>query len=99
MEVITNNNQTQDSERYSRQSYAVGKDVMTKLSEAKVLVIGYNTLGQEIIKNLVLQGLNRIDICSNKNPLENYQTTGLYYPVVNTSIPLGEIRKLIQLLK
>ncbi len=83
-----------DLDRYSRQSYAVGKDVMTKLSEAKVLVIGYNTLGQEIIKNLVLQGLNRIDICSNKNPLENYQKTGLYYPVLDTNIPLEEIRKL-----
>jgi ubiquitin-activating enzyme E1 len=94
MAEITNNIQTQDSLRYSRQSYAVGKDVMTKLSEAKVLVIGYNTLGQEIIKNIVLQGLNQIDICSNKNPLENYQITGLYYPVSNTSIPLEEIRKL-----
>ncbi len=45
----------QDEGRYTRQSYTVGKDVMVKLSEAKVLVIGYNTLSQEIIKNLALQ--------------------------------------------
>ena len=45
MSKINNSSDTHiDINRYSRQSYAVGKDVMTKLSEAKVLVIGYNTL-------------------------------------------------------
>ncbi len=83
-----------DLDRYSRQSYAVGKDVMTRLSEAKVLILGYNTLAQEIIKNLVLQGLNQINIYPNKNILENYQKTGLYYTLVDSNIPLEEIRKL-----
>lgn len=83
-----------DSHRYSRQSYAVGQDVMTKLSEASVLAIGYNTLGQEIIKNLALQGFGLISICPNKNSLENYQKTGLYYPVDEDLIPLEQIRKL-----
>ena len=32
--------------------------------------------GMEIIKNIVLQGLNQIDICSNKNPLKNHK-----YPI------------------
>lgn len=82
-----------DSERYNRQSYSIGRDVMTKLSEAKVLVIGYNTLGQEIVKNLALLGVNQIDIFNNKI-LENYQTTGLYYKINDTTIPLELVRKL-----
>ena len=41
-----------DDERYSRQSYTIGKDVMGKISNSKILVIGYNCLGLEIIKNL-----------------------------------------------
>lgn len=82
-----------DEDRYSRQSYAIGKDVMTKLSEAKILVIGYNILGQEIIKNLALQGISQIDICF-KFKLENYQKTGLYYFVENLDLPLEDIQKL-----
>ena len=89
-----NPNPDPNSDRYSRQSYAIGKDVQIKLSEAKVLVVGYNTLGQEIIKNLVLQGTSQIDIHF-KNKLENYQKTGLYYPLIDNNIPLEEIRKLI----
>ncbi len=84
----------QDEGRYTRQSYTVGKDVMVKLSEAKVLVIGYNTLSQEIIKNLALQGFNHIDIVNNKI-LEPDQKTGLYYmQEPNGKIPLDSIRKL-----
>ena len=60
---------------------------------AKVLVVGYNTLGQEIIKNLVLQGISQIDIYF-KNKLENYQKTGLYYPLNSFNVPLEEFRKL-----
>ena len=82
-----------DEDRYSRQSYAVGQDVMTRLSEAKTLVIGYNILGQEIVKNMALQGIGKIDICF-KFKLENYQKTGLYYPVENLDLPLQDIRNL-----
>ncbi len=89
---------THDEHRYSRQSYTVGKDIMIKLSETKALVIGYNILGQEIIKNLALLGINSIDIV-NKKKLLNYQKTGLYYSVDpfntgNTDIPIDDIRKL-----
>ena len=42
-------------QRYSRQSYTIGRDLMTKLSASRVLVIGYNILGQELIKNLSLK--------------------------------------------
>ncbi len=85
-----------DEDRYSRQSYTVGKDVMTKLSEAKALVIGYNILSQEIIKNLALLGFNNIDIVHKKS-FQNYEKTGMYYLNKDTSkqeLPLDEIRVL-----
>ena len=67
-----------DNHRYSRQSYSIGRDVMYKLNDSSILVIGYSILSQEIIKNLVLLGINNIDIIQN-NILENYEITGLYY--------------------
>jgi ubiquitin-activating enzyme E1 len=78
-----------DVNRYSRQSYSIGKDVMCKLSEASVLVLGYNILGQEIVKNLALLGINSIDICS-VGILENYEKTGLYFTLES----LEDMRKL-----
>ena len=95
-EFISNKlNQNQDQDhRYSRQSYTIGLDAQTKLSEASVLVIGYNSLAQEIVRNLSLTGISRIDIYHQKN-LKNYQKTGLYYPVDKTNkVPLEELSKL-----
>lgn len=81
--------------RYSRQSYTIGQDAQTKLSEASVLIIGYNTLAQEIIRNLALIGVSRIDIHYGSTQLENYQRTGLYYPVNdNSRVPLEHLRNL-----
>lgn len=84
-------NQNQDH-RYSRQSYTIGQDAQIKLSGASVLVIGYNSLAQEIIRNLALIGISKIDIYHQKK-IENYQKTSLYYPVEN-GIPLEELCKL-----
>ena len=79
--------------RYSRQSYTIGKDLMTKLSSSRVLVIGYNILGQELIKNLSLLGIKSIDIYNNITKLTRYQYTGLYYDYDN-NIWLDEMCKL-----
>jgi ubiquitin-activating enzyme E1 len=79
--------------RYSRQSYTIGLDAQTKLSEASILIIGYNTLAQEIIRNLTLIGVSKICI-HNKNNLENYQRTGLYYCVEENELPLEQFKKL-----
>ena len=88
-----NQNQDQDHDhRYSRQSYTIGLDAQTKLSEAYVLVIGYNSLAQEIVRNLALIGISKIDIYHQKK-LENYQKTGLYYPI-SDNVPLEELSKL-----
>jgi len=85
---------TQDH-RYSRQSYSIGKDVQTKLSNASILIIGYNTLAQEIIRNLALVGVSKIHIFVNEKILkQNISTSGLYYPIINNTIPLDDLRKL-----
>ena len=87
-------NNTQDH-RYSRQSYSVGHDVQTKLSNASILVIGYNSLAQEIIRNLALIGVARVDIFVNEKILgQNISNSGLYYPITNNTIPLDDLRKL-----
>lgn len=81
--------------RYSRQSYTIGQDAQTKLSNASVLVIGYNTMSQEIIRNMALIGVSQIDIFASDNILkQNHSTTGLYYPIKDNSIPLDDLRKL-----
>jgi ubiquitin-activating enzyme E1 len=66
--------------RYSRQTYTLGKQASTLVHKSNILVIGYSSLSLEIIKNLVLTGINSIDIYINsKIKLEKYQKTGLYY--------------------
>jgi ubiquitin-activating enzyme E1 len=81
-----------DNDRYSRQSYSIGQDLMCKLSKAQVLVIGYSTMSLEIIKNLALLGINIIDIHSNKK-LDRYQKTGMYYKY-NDELPILDFKKL-----
>lgn len=86
---------TEQDHRYSRQSYTIGQDAQTKLSSASVLIIGYNTLAQEIIRNLALIGIGKIDIFVNDSILKQIiSKTGLYYPINNNSLPLEDLRKL-----
>ena len=88
---IGENNQ---DHRYSRQSYTIGQDAQIKLSEASVLVFGYNSLGQEIVRNLALLGISKIDIYY-QNKIHDYQKTSLYYPInANNELPIEELKKL-----
>lgn len=49
--------------QYSRQSYTIGSDnYMTRISEYKILIINYDGLCLEIIRNLTLLGFVNIDI-------------------------------------
>jgi ubiquitin-activating enzyme E1 len=81
-----------DNDRYSRQSYSIGQDVMCKLSKAVVLIVGYSTLSLEIIKNMTLLGINCINIHSSKK-LDKYQQTGMYYKY-RDKLPLEDFKKL-----
>jgi len=83
---------TIDNDRYSRQSYSIGQDVMCKLSKASVLIVGYSTLSLEIIKNMALLGINNISIHSNKK-LDRYQKTGMYYKY-SDELPFADFKKL-----
>lgn len=78
--------------RYSRQSYTIGQDAQIKLSEATVLIVGYNSLAQEIIRNLALIGVSSINIY-NTQKLENHNKSGLYYPF-DDDIPLEHLLSL-----
>ena len=51
-----------DEDLYSRQIAAYGLNIMNRLSELKVLVIGLRGLGIEISKNIILSGLNEVTI-------------------------------------
>ena len=42
---------------YSRQLYALGKDSLITMSNAKILIIGTQTPFVEIMKNLILKGI------------------------------------------
>lgn len=81
--------------RYSRQSYTIGQDAQIKLSSASVLIIGYDTLSQEIIRNMALTGIAKIDIFVNTKIFKkDYSKTGLYYSLKNNNIPIDDLRKL-----
>lgn len=80
-----------EDHRYSRQSYSIGKDVMNKINDSSILIIGYNTLSLEIIKNSILIGINTIEIFNNSK-LENNNKTGIYYK--NDKLPLDKLREL-----
>ena len=47
---------------YSRQLGIIDSDSMTKLTSMKYLIIGLRGLGIEILKNLILEGPQRVDI-------------------------------------
>ena len=56
------NNYNFNVELYSRQLGIIDSDSMTKLISMKYLVIGLRGLGIEILKNLILEGPQRVDI-------------------------------------
>jgi ubiquitin-activating enzyme E1 len=84
----------EDNIRYSRQSYALGKDASKLLHKSNILVIGYSTLSLEIIKNMVLTGVSCIDIniTNNFKKVERYQKTGLYYDNILNDDTIEKIR-------
>ena len=51
---------------YSRQLYALGKDSLITMSNAKILIIGTETPFVEIMKNLILMGIGEITIADNR---------------------------------
>ena len=54
-----------DEALYSRQLYVLGKDSMSKLAAASVLIVGASGLGVEIAKNVILSGAKEVIIHDN----------------------------------
>ncbi|KAK6089881.1 hypothetical protein P3W45_001084 [Vairimorpha bombi] len=72
-------NTTIDESLYSRQLYVIGKDAMEKMMKSRVLVIGLNGLGQEVVKNLCLTGVSQIYIHDPTEVSANDFSTGFYF--------------------
>lgn len=78
--------------RYSRQAYTIGKELSLKLGDAHILLLGYNELSEEIIKNLVLTGIGKLTICPRQDT--QYQNINSIFVSSLTDIPLQKIQSL-----
>lgn len=54
--------QTIDENLYSRQLYVLGTDAMAAFQRSHVLVAGLTGLGQEVAKNIILAGINKVTL-------------------------------------
>lgn len=88
-----NNKNILIDDRYSRQSYSIGRESTKKISGSRVLVIGYDILGEEIIKNLILMGFGRVDI-NCQNDINELKKENLFFNIENNSIPYDKLKKL-----
>ena len=71
---------TIDENLYSRQIAVYGKNAMKSLTKSKVLVLGYNGACLELLKNLILAGVSKInlvtkDIINMEDLSTNYYAT------------------------
>lgn len=67
-----------DENLYSRQIFTYGKEVMNKIVNLKILIIGLRGLGIEIAKNIILAGTKEVSI-SDKNICEINDLTSNFY--------------------
>ena len=58
--------------RYSRQIGAIGKDVMSKLINLKVVILGCDTVGMECAKSLALMGIKHFYLYDNTKATQKY---------------------------
>ncbi len=65
--ATSNDNIKLDESLYSRQLYAIGKNTMTSIINAKVLIINSDPLAIEIMKNIILCGVGTITISNYNN--------------------------------
>lgn len=73
-----NKNLEIDESLYSRQLYVVGREAMRKMMNSKVLVIGLDGLGQEVVKNVCLTGVSKVSLFDSRAVSEEDLCTGFY---------------------
>lgn len=68
-----------DESLYSRQLYVIGKEAMEKMMNSKILVIGLDGLGQEVVKNVCLTGVSQVSIYDPAPITLNDFNSGFYF--------------------
>ena len=58
-------------ELYDRQARTWGKESLKKIGSSNVIILGLNSLGVEVAKNLVLTGIKKLHICDNRKVSKN----------------------------
>lgn len=67
-----------DENLYSRQLYVYGHDTMKSMTETSILICGMGGLGVEIVKNVILSGIQNVTIQDTVNTIENDLYTQYY---------------------
>ena len=66
MSAFDENMTTLDENLYSRQIAVYGKNAMKSLTKSRVLVLGYNGACLELLKNLILAGISKINLVTDE---------------------------------
>lgn len=74
-----NTNESVDETLYSRQLYVIGHEAMLKMMSTRVLVIGLDGLGQEIVKNISLAGVKYISLYDKKTVSQKSLCAGFFF--------------------
>ena len=76
-----------DTNFYSRQIKTFGFEIMTKLQNLRILIIGMRGLGVEISKNIILSGVKEVKIFDKNNTLINDLGTNFFLSEENIGKP------------
>lgn len=68
-----------DESLYSRQLYAIGKDAMSKITQASVCISGISGLGIELAKCVILAGINKVTLHTRNDTLTYRDLASNYY--------------------
>ncbi|RYH01480.1 hypothetical protein EON65_48360 [archaeon] len=66
-----------DESLYSRQLLVYGKTAQSRLQNAKVIVMGSNRVGEEVVKNLALTGVGHLFLCELNSTRRNMSLPSL----------------------
>ena len=80
----------QETQLYDRQIRLWGLDAQQSLRNAKLLVIGVTSFSNELLKNIVLTGVDTITICSTS--LVTERNIGAQFLIDKSKIGLNVIR-------
>lgn len=80
-----------DEGLYSRQLYVFGHGSMSKITNAKVLLIGVSGVGVEVAKNLILSGIGQLDIFDNHFVSQKDIDTNFYVSETDVGKPIKKV--------